>query len=230
MIRGCRTFMTTNQPTTINDQRRQQRARHEQQRDDHRRSPRDERPEERDRHEQAGGDRGQRDQRQAHDDAGDEGDHEVGRAQQCLPAQEPAERARDGRLEQAGLLGVGRRHEPEEEGQDLVAVDDHVDRQEEDDQHRPDHAHAGDRDLLQRRDQDRGHLVEVVEDRRELGQEVDLAEADRVQPGLPRRDDRREVALDLRDRGDELGDRRRECAGDHHDDRRPGSRPRRCRR
>ena len=146
----------------------------------------DERPEERDRHEEPGDDRRERDERQADDDAGDERDHEVGRAHDRLAAQEPAERARDRRLEQARLVGVGRRHEPEEEGQDLVAVDDHVDRQEEHDQHRPDDAQARDRDLLERRDQDRGDVVEVVEDRLRLGQQVDLAEPDGVQPVLPR--------------------------------------------
>ena len=52
-----------------------------------------------------------------------------------------------------------------------------------------------------------------------LRDQVDLAEADRVQPCLPRREDRRQVRLDVRDRGRELGDRRRErTGGDDHDD------------
>ena len=72
---------------------------------------------------------------------------EVDRAHQRLAAQEATERARDRRLEQARLFRVRRRDDPEQEGQDVVAVEDHVDRQEEDDQQRPDHAQAGDRDL-----------------------------------------------------------------------------------
>ena len=105
-----------------------------------------------------------------------EGDEEVDEAHQRLAAQEPAERARDRRLEQAGLLRVARRDDPEQEGQDHVAVEDHVDRQEEDDQHRADHAQARDRDLLERRDERAGDLVEVAEGRLGLGHEVDLAE------------------------------------------------------
>ena len=108
-----------------------------------------------------------------------------------LAAQEPAERARDRRLEEPRLLGVGRRDEAEHEGQDLVAVDDHVDRQEEHDEHRPDDAQAGDRDLLERLDEGRAEVVEVGEEGLGLGEQVDLAEADRVEPVLPRLDDRR---------------------------------------
>ena len=46
-----------------------------------------------------------------------------------------------------------RRDEAEQERHDRVAVDDHVDRQEEHDEHRPDGAEAGDGDLLERHDQ-----------------------------------------------------------------------------
>ena len=79
-----------------------------------------------------------------------ERDEEVDRAHQGLAAQEATERARDRRLEQARLLRVGGRDDAEQEGQDVVAVEDHVDRQEEDDEQRPDHAQAGDRDRLER--------------------------------------------------------------------------------
>ena len=58
----------------------------------------------------------------------------------------------------------------------------------------------------------------LFEDGLRLGQEVDLAEADRIEPVLPRLDDRREVLVEARDRGDELGDRGREGAGDEDQD------------
>ena len=82
----------------------------------------------------------------------------------------------------------------------------------------PDRAQAGDRDLLQRFDQRGGELIEVRQRVLRLGDEVDLAQPDRVQHVLPRREDRRQVRPDVRDRRDELGDRGRQRArGDDHE-------------
>ena len=138
------------------------------------------------------------------------------RAHRALPAEEPPERLADRTLQQPGVLRVGRRDEPEQERQDLVAVDDHVDRQEEDDEHRADGSDARDRDLLQRRDQHGRELVEVGQDRLDLDHQVHVGQAERIEPVLPRREDRRQILLDLRDRVDELADRPGQCSG--HDD------------
>ena len=77
---------------------------------------------------------------------------EVDDAQTAWPRRKPPNERATAVCEQPRLLGVARRDEPEEEGQDRVAVDDHVDRQDEHDQHRPDRAEAGHRDRLQRDD------------------------------------------------------------------------------
>ena len=191
--------MTTSQPAPIRMIVGTTASGCEDERDDDRRRPRHERPEERDHLEEPRRDRGERGQRQPEQQVRAERDQEVDEAHQRLAAQEATERARDRRLEEARLLRVGRRDDPEQEGQDRVAVDDHVDRQEEDDQHRPDDAQAGDRDLLQRLDEGAGDRVEVAEGGLRLGDEVDLAEPDRVQPRLPRREDRRQVRLDVRE-------------------------------
>ena len=83
---------------------------------------------------------------------GGQRDQEVDDAHQCLAAEEAAERTRHRGLQQPRVVRIGGRDEAEQEGHDLVAVDDHVDRQEEDDQHRAQGTEAGDRDLLERRD------------------------------------------------------------------------------
>ena len=150
MIRGCRTFITTSQPAPIRMIVGTSVLGLQDESHDDRRRPRHERPEERDHLEQAGGDRGQRRKGQAQQQVGAERDQEVDDAHQRLAAQEAAERARDGCLQETRLLRIRRRHDPEQEGQDGVAVEDHVDRQEEHDQQRPHDAEAGDRDLLER--------------------------------------------------------------------------------
>ena len=200
------------------DQRGYQGFRLEDEGDKDRWCPRRERSEERDHLEQAGEDGGQRHERQAEQQVGAERDQEVDDAHQGLAAQEPAERPRDRRLEQPRLLCVGWRDQPEHEGQDLVPVDDHVDGQEEHDQHRAYDAEAGHGDLLERRDQSPGDLVEVVQDGGRLVDQVDLAEADGVQSVLPGADDLRQVGADVRQRGDQLGDRRGQGPGGEDDD------------
>ena len=171
---------------------------------------------------------------------GAERDQEVDDAHQRLAAQEAAERARDGCLQETRLLRVGRRHDPEQEGQHGVAVEDHVDRQEEHDQQRPHDAEAGHRDLLERGDERGRDRVEVAQGRLRLGDEVDLVEPDRVQPLLPRAEDRRQAGLDVRDGFGELPDRGGQRAGrddddqneDQHDrgvDQHRGGRPRQAR-
>ncbi len=77
------------------------------------------------------------------------------------PAQEAAERRRDARLEQRGLVGVVRRDEAEQERQDPVAVDDHVQRQDHHDQDVAEGAEAGDRERLERPDELARVRVEV---------------------------------------------------------------------
>ena len=122
------------------------------------------------------------------------------------PRRNPPNERDDRRLEQPRLLRVGRRDEPEQERQDLVAVDDHVDRQEEHDQHRPDRAEAGDGDRLERLDELRPRPGRGCRGRRRPGP--------RGRPGrarstssqvLPRRQDRRQVGPDVGDRGRRTG-------------------------
>ena len=155
MIRGWRTFMTTIQPAAIRMSVGTRALGLEDERHDDRRRPREERPEERDRLEDPAATEVSAASGRPRSEVRRQRDQEVDDAHQRLAAQEAAERARHRRLEQARLLRVGRRDEPEQEGHDLVAVDDHVDRQEEDDQHRADDAQARHRDLLERLDQGR---------------------------------------------------------------------------
>ena len=124
----------------------------------------------------------------------------VRQAEDGLAAQEAPERVGDARLEEARLLGVGGRDEAEQERHDPPAVDDHVQRQDEHEQHVAERPEAGDRELLDRPDELGRVGVEVVQEDRALGREVDLAEADRPEPLLPRREDRRQVALEPRAR------------------------------
>jgi hypothetical protein len=61
--------------------------------------------------------------------------------------------------------------------------------------------------------------VKVAERRLRLGDQVDLAETDRVEPGLPRGEDRRQVRLDVGQLLRELADRCRQCpSGDDDED------------
>ena len=172
----------------------------EHERGEDRRGPGQERPEERDGHQDARDDRGQGDERQAEDDARQQGDQEVGRAHDRLTAQEATERARHRGLQESCLVGVRGWDDAEQEREDLVTVEDHVDRQEEHDQHRADDADAGHGHLLERLGQGRRDVVEVVEDGQRLGGQVDLPEPDRGQPVLPWLEDLGQVLADLRQR------------------------------
>ena len=156
MSRGWRTFMTTNQPMPMRMIAGTSAPGHEEQGDDDRRRPGDERAEERDRHEDARRRRGEDRERQAEDRARRRGRPRSRRCRwSAWPRRKPPNERPTDDLQEARLLGVGRRDEAEQERQDLVAVDDHVDRQEEDDQQRAERADAGDRDLLERPDQRR---------------------------------------------------------------------------
>jgi hypothetical protein len=124
---------------------------------------------------------------------------------------------RDAPLQQARLLLHRRRHDPEEERQDLVAVDDHVQRQDQDEQHGAHRAEAGDRELLERPGQLRGVALQVVDEALGLDDQVDLGEAEGAKPVLVRGEDRRQLVAQCRDARDERRDRLRQAAR-HEDD------------
>ena len=82
------------------------------------------------------------------------------------------------------LLGVRRRNQPEQEGPDLGAVEDHPDRQEERDEQRAEDADAGDGQLLQLPDELAGEHVQVRQHEVGLLLQVDLGVAERREPLL----------------------------------------------
>ena len=94
-------------------------------------------------------------------------------------------------LEDLRLGPVARRDEPEQEGLDPLAVGDHVQRQDDDQQQVADRAEARDRELLERRRELDGVLADVVEERRGLRRAGRPGEAEAVQALLPGREDRR---------------------------------------
>ena len=163
---------------------------------------------------------------------GAERDQEVDEAHQRLAAQEAAERARDRRLEQARLLrvrsaarsGTGRRARRRGRGPCRSTGRTRSASSRRRPGWRPRSAGAAATSAAD-------DLVEVAEGRLGLGDQVDLAEPDRVQPlpaTAPRISGR--FGLDVRDRRRELGDRGRQRAGgddDEQDEER--ARPR-CRR
>ena len=189
-------------------------------RDQYGRDPREERSEERDRHEQAGERGGDRGEVEPEGEARDKADRREGETRDDLATNEPAKRARDRLLEHLGLGLVARRHEPEHERDQPVAVGDHVQREHDDQQQIADRAQARDGQLLERHGQLGGVLAEVVEEDDRLRLEVDL-QADIVEPRLPRLQDRRQVCPQPRQVGDEVADRAnergRDDQGDHHE-------------
>ena len=162
-----------------------------------------------------------------------EGDDPVGEADHRLSPEEPAERLRDGRLQEVELLASAGRDEAVHERPDAVLVDDDVDGQDDDDEDGPHRTQAGDRDRLERAHDRRRVVAQEPEGLLGGVDHVDLAEAERLEPILERLEDARQVVDEPRDVGDEVGDRLGQRAGheddrpDHHrqqddvDDRRP---------
>ena len=97
-------------------------------------------------------------------------------------------------LEQLGLLGVRGRDESEEEADDSVSIDGHVQRQEEDEEQVAEYAQAGDRDVAERLGQFACAVLEVVQQEVDLVVEADLAAADGVEAVLPGLEDLAQIA------------------------------------
>ena len=155
-----------------------------------------------------------------------ERDQEVDDAHERLAAQEAAERARDARLSRRASSAYAGRDEPEQEGQDLVAVDDHVDRQEEHDQQRAERRRGSrPRSAGAARPAAPAISSRLPRTRLGLGHEVDLVEPERRRATACHgaRIAGRFVA-DVRDRGDELVDRGRQRRRGDDDDQRARSR------
>jgi len=112
-------------------------------------------------------------------------------------------------LQEGSLVRVVGRHQAEQERQDPVTVDDHVQRQNHDDQQIPKRADARNRELLQRPHQLARIGIHVGEEHVRLGGKVNLAQAHPIQPRLPRRKDLRQPVAQARDAVDEVADRGR---------------------
>ena len=87
-------------------------------------------------------------------------------------------------LQQPGLFVVCGRDDSEEEADDPLLVDRHVQGQEEDEEQIAEDAQTGDRDVADRFGQLTGAVVEVVQQLLHLAVEIDLVPAQRVEPAL----------------------------------------------